>query len=163
VAAGAILLGTVGSGPAAADEFALRANVGRCDYVQAPQRDQRLTECTAEAYLTNQTTSEVYFCRAEVRGDQYVAPSVPETAPASIQCTWIGQPFADKGSYDFKLTDDSAKPDRTLNRMRGTFSWTNGFWAFSRNSRDIRFCTRRLADAGPDYRIRCSKTVEWRR
>jgi hypothetical protein len=163
LATGAALLAILACGSAAADEFALHAQVGRCDYVHFPQRDERHTECTAEAYLTNKTTSDIYFCKAEVRGDQYVAPSVQETAPTTIQCTWVGQPFGQKGVYDFAMTDDTAKPDRTLNRVRGTFSWANGFWIFSQNARNVKFCTRRLAGAGPDFRISCSKDVEWRR
>lgn len=147
----------------AAEQFTLRTQVGQCQYTFEPRSGERHTICTAESYLINNSSSEVFLCRVQVNGDQYVAPSVPETAPDTIVCTRIGQPFTRSGTYDLMPTDDTAKDDKTLNRMRGTFSWTTGFWIYSRNSLELKFCARRLAETGPDYRIVCSKRVEWRK
>jgi hypothetical protein len=144
-------------------EYLLRTRVGQCEYTYVPQRDERYTKCTADAYLTNTASSEMFFCQVDVQGDQYLAPSVVETAPETVLCTRIGQPFAASGSYDIVLTDDAAKADRTQNRMRGSFSWNNAFWVFSRTAPDVKFCTRRLSGAAPDFRIRCSKRVDWQK
>jgi hypothetical protein len=40
-----------------------------------------------------------------VEGDQYVAPSVAETAPDVIDCTFVGQQFPAKGSYLGRVDD----------------------------------------------------------
>jgi hypothetical protein len=98
-----------------------------------------------------------------VQGDQYVAPSIPETVPDTIKCARLGQPFPRSGSYDLRLTDDTAKADRSLNRMQGTFSWKNAFWMFSRNTLDVKFCAGRAIEAAPDVRMKCSRQIEWQR
>jgi hypothetical protein len=51
------------------------------------------------ALLMNGQTSELFFCRGSIEGHQFVAPSIP-TAPDSIPCTRIGQPYTGRGSCD---------------------------------------------------------------
>ena len=88
-----------------ADKFLLRSSVGQCEcnYVT---KDIRQTKCSAKALLVNSPTSGLFSCQAVVEGDQYVAPSVAETAPDVIDCTFVGQQFPAKGSY---LADDTAR------------------------------------------------------
>jgi hypothetical protein len=109
----------------------------------------------------NGQTSELFFCRGGVEGDQFVAPSIPETAPDSITCTRIGQPYTGRGSYDAALANDTAKADKTLNRLHGTYSWKNAFWVHSRETLDVKLYARCTSGASPDYRVACSKKVEW--
>ncbi len=156
-------LAATGSCSALADEFRLHSRVGQCEYSFNPMKDTRFTKCAAEAYVINSSTSEIYSCRAEIEGDQFLAPSVAENAPETIVCTRLGQPFPRAGDFDMAHTDDTAKADRTLNRIQGTFTWKNAFWIFSRTSLDLKFCANRLSDAGPDYRIKCSRNVDWRK
>lgn len=151
------------AGPAFSDEFRLYPRVGQCEYSSKPQSNERRTKCTAEAYVVNATTSEVFFCRGETEGDQYVAPSVAESAPEEIVCQSLGRVFPRNGAFDFAHVDDLAKVERTFNRMEGWFTWKNGFWVHSRTAPELKFCARRLAEAGPDYRMRCSKNAEWRK
>ncbi len=152
-----------GVATAVADEFRLHARVGQCDYTFAPAKNERHTKCSAEAYIVNAQTSEIYSCRADVEGDQFVAPSVIESAPETIVCTRIGQPFARSGSFDIAHADDTAKSDRTQNRLQGVFSWKNALWIYSRSSLEVKFCTNRMSEAAPDFRMSCSKKVEWRK
>lgn len=161
--AGIIVLGLVAALPARADEYRVRAKVGQCEYTSNPIKNEHRTRCAAEAYFVNTTTSEMFLCRAEVEGDQYVAPSVGETAPDLITCTRLGLPFTKPGSFDIAHADDTTRIERTFNRMTGFYSWKNGFWSFSQTTPEIRFCTHRLAEAAPDYRIRCSRNVDWKK
>jgi hypothetical protein len=123
-------------------------------------KDIRKTKCEAKALLVNSQTSELFSCKAAVEGDQYVTPSVAETAPDAINCTLIGQPFSAKGSYAIELADDTAKADKTLNRIHGSFTWHNAFWIYSRQSAELKFCTTLLASAG-DRLINCSTKINW--
>jgi hypothetical protein len=143
-----------------ADEFLLRSSVGQCEYNYNTVKDIRQTKCSAKALLINSQTSELFSCKAAVEGDQYVAPSVVETAPDAIDCTLIGQPFSAKGSYAIELADDTAKADKTLNRIRGSFTWNNAFWVFSRQNAELKFCTAMLARAG-NRLISCSRKINW--
>ncbi len=144
-----------------AEDIRLKPHVGQCDYTFNPIKDIHNTSCSAEALLVNAQTSELFFCRGSVEGDQFVAPSITETAPDSITCTRIGQPYTARGSYDAALVDDTAKADKTLNRLHGTYTWKNAFWVFSRETLDVKLCARRMSAAGPDYRVACSKKIEW--
>jgi hypothetical protein len=81
----------------AAEDIRLKPHVGQCDYTFNPVKDVHNTACSAEALVVNAQTSEIFFCRGSVEGDQFVAPSVPETAPESITCTRIGQPYRQGG------------------------------------------------------------------
>lgn len=74
--------------------------------------------------MFNGQTSEVF------EGDQYIAPSVNETAPDSVTCTRIRQPYTARGSYDVALVDDTARADKTLNKLHGTYAWKNVFGCF---------------------------------
>ncbi len=145
-----------------AEDIRLKPHIGQCDYTFNPIKDFHSTSCSAEALLVNTQTSELFFCLGRVEGDQYVAPSVTETAPDSITCTRIGQPYAGRGSYDVALVDDTAKADKTLNKLHGTYTWKNAFWVFSRETLDVKLCARLTSAAGPNYRVVCSKKkVEW--
>jgi hypothetical protein len=143
-----------------ADEFLLRSSVGQFEYDYVTIKDIRKTKCSAKALVINSQTSEVFSCKAAVEGDQYVAPSVAETTPDAIDCTLIGQPFSAKGSYAIELADDTAKADKTLNRIHGSFTWHNAFWIYSRQSADLKFCTALLARAG-NRLINCSRNINW--
>lgn len=161
--AAALLAASIVAPAHASDQMRLHAKVGQCEYVSQPGKDAHRTKCAAEAYLVNMTSSELYLCRAEVEGDQYVAPSVGETAPDTIVCTRLGQPFVRSGSFDIAHADDTTRLERTVNRLQGFYSWKNGFWSYSQTNLDVKFCTHRLAESAPDYRIRCSRQVEWKR
>lgn len=63
-----------------AEDIRLKPHVGQCEYTFNPIKDSHNTSCSAEALLVNAQTSELFFCRGSVEGDQFVAPSVPETA-----------------------------------------------------------------------------------
>jgi hypothetical protein len=152
-----ILTGTL----AVAAEIRLQGHVGICEYTYSPVKDYRYTKCSAEALLLNEQTSEVYSCRVAVEGDQFVSPSVPETAPDIVTCKKIAQPFDNAGSYGLKMVDDTAKADRTLNRLQGSYTWKNGFWIFSRQSLDVRFCSQRQTGSAPATKATCSKKVDW--
>lgn len=149
--------------PAAADEYRVRAKVGQCEYTSNVAKNENRTKCAAEAYFVNTTTSELFLCRAEVEGDQYVAPSVGELAPDTITCTRLGLPYTKSGSFDVAHADDTTRLERTFNRLTGFYSWKNGFWSFSQTTPEIKFCTHRLSEAAPDYRIRCSRNVDWKK
>jgi hypothetical protein len=144
-----------------ADEYLLRLSVGQCEYNLITAKDLRQTKCSAKALLINSQTSELFSCSAVVEGDQYVAPSVAETAPDTINCTLIGQPYSAKGNYAIELADDTAKADKTLNRIHGSFSWFNAFWVYSRQSTDLKFCTSLLTQVGTNHQINCSKKINW--
>jgi hypothetical protein len=146
-----------------AAEYRLHSRVGQCEYSFIPVKEQQWTKCAAEAYIIDVASSEIYRCSAEVEGDQYVAPSVAESAPEKIICTLLGKPFPQSGSYDMAITDDQAKAERTFSRRQGFFSWKNGFWVHSRDSLKVKFCAARLSAGGPDFRTYCSKDVEWRK
>ena len=148
-------------GALGAEDIRLKPHVGQCDYTFNPIKDSHNTSCSAEALLVNAQTSELFFCRGSVEGDQFVAPSVPETAPDSITCTRIGQPYTARGAYDAALADDTAKADKTLNKLHGTYTWKNAFWVFSRETLDVKLCARRTSPASPDYRVVCSRKIEW--
>jgi hypothetical protein len=144
-----------------AEDIRLKPHIGQCDYTFNPVKDVHNTSCSAEALLFNAQTSELFFCVGKVEGDQYVAPSVNETAPDSITCTRMGQPYTSRGSYDVALADDTAKADKTLNKLRGTYTWKNAFWLSSRETLDVKLCARLVAAPSPDHRIVCSKKVDW--
>jgi hypothetical protein len=144
-----------------ADEYLLRSSVGQCEYNYITAKDIRQTKCSAKALLINSQTSELFSCNAVVEGDQYVAPSVAETAPDAIDCTLIGQPYSAKGNYAIELADDTAKADKTLNRIHGSFSWYNAFWVYSRQNSDLKFCAALLAKAGTNHQINCSRKINW--
>lgn len=144
-----------------ADEFLLRSSVGQCEYNYMTAKDIRQTKCSASALLINSQTSELFSCNAVVEGDQYVAPSVAETAPDAIGCTLIGQPYSAKGNYAIELADDTAKADKMLNRIHGSFSWFNAFWVYSRQNADLKFCVSLLAKAGTNHQINCSRQINW--
>lgn len=146
---------------AVAAEIRLQPRVGVCEYVYSPVKDSRYTKCSAEAMLINEQTSEVHSCRVAVEGDQFVSPSVPETAPDIVTCKKIAQPFDTAGSYGLASVDDTAKADRTLNRLHGSYTWKNGFWIFSRQSLDVRFCAQRQTGNDPATKATCSKKVDW--
>lgn len=146
---------------AVAAEIRLQARVGICEYTYSPVKDFRYTKCSAEALLMNEQTSEVYACRVAVEGDQFVSPSVPETAPGVVTCKKIAQPFDSAASYGLETIDDTAKADRTLNRLQGSYTWKNGFWIFSRQSLDVRFCSQRQTGNALATTAACSKKVDW--
>ena len=149
--------------PSNADEYLLRSSVGQCEYNYITVKDIRRTKCTAKALLINSQTSELFSCSATVEGDQYVAPSVAETAPDAIDCILIGQPYSNKGSYAIELADDTAKADKTLNRIHGSYSWYNAFWVYSRQTADLKFCTALLNRAGDNHQTNCSRKINWQR
>jgi hypothetical protein len=144
-----------------ADEYVLRSSVGQCEYNYLTAKDIRQTKCSAGALLINAQTSELFSCQAIVEDDQYVAPSVTETAPEAIDCVLIGQPFSTKGNYGAELADDAAKADKTLNRIHGSFSWFNAFWVYSRQSADLKFCVKLLGKGGSHHRVNCSRKTNW--
>jgi len=144
-----------------ADEYLLRSSVGQCEYNYITAKSIRQTKCSAKALLVNSQTSELFSCSAVVEGDQYVAPSVAETTPDVLNCTLIGQPYLAKGNYAIELADDTAKADKTLNRIHGSFSWFNAFWVYSRQTADLKFCTALLANAGTNHQVNCSSKINW--
>jgi hypothetical protein len=63
-----------------AEDIRLKPHVGQCEYTFNPIKDSHNTSCSAEALLVNAQTSELFFSCGSVEGDQFVAPSIPETA-----------------------------------------------------------------------------------
>ncbi len=95
-----------------AEDIRLKPHVRQCEYTFDPIKDSHNTSCSAEALLVNGQASELFLCRGSVEGDEFVAPSIPETAPDSIICARIGQPYVGRGSYDAALADDTARRTR---------------------------------------------------
>jgi hypothetical protein len=144
-----------------AAEIRISGGTGECEYHYNSLKDIRFTRCAAQAFIVNVQSSEVYSCAGSVEGDQYVVPSVQETAPETITCTRLGQPFAKKGVYDIQAADDTAKAERNLNRLQGALKWKNAFWIYSGDSNDLKLCVARLPDSVARERLDCSRKLTW--
>lgn len=97
------------------------------------------------------------------RGISTSHPLSLKPPPNAIDCTLIGQPYSTKGSYAIELADDTAKADKTLNRIHGSYSWYNAFWVYSRQTADLKFCAALLNRAGDNHQTNCSRKTNWQR